>query len=97
MTYTDFDRIINEYGLGRTPRNNGYILVFKNKVAIGNIQLTKKINRSILWLYPYSGEILNHIKEEDLRERLANKIKQIKENIQRERIHSLDKDFNDLP
>lgn len=47
MTYTDFDRIVCEYGLGRTPCNNGYILVFKNKVAIGNILLTKKINRSI--------------------------------------------------
>lgn len=92
MTYTDFDRIVCEYGLGRTPRNNGYILVFKNKVAIGNILLTKKINRSILWLSNFC-EILNHIKEEDLRERLETKIKQIKENIQKERIKSLDIDF----
>jgi hypothetical protein len=46
-----------------------------------------------LWLYPFTGETLNHIKEEDLQERLSNKIKQIKENIQRERIKSLDKDF----
>lgn len=93
MKYTDFDRIVCEYGLGRTPCNNGYILVFKNKVAIGNILLTKKINRSILWLYPFTGETLNHIKEEDLQERLSNKIKQLKENIQRERIKSLDIDF----
>lgn len=92
MTYTDFERIINEYGLSRTPCHNGYILVFKNKVAIGNIHFTKKINRSILWLSNFC-EILNHIKEEDLRERLETKIKRIKENIQRERIKSLDGDF----
>ena len=91
MTYTDFDRIINEYGLGRTPRYNGFILTFKD-VAMGNIHFTKKINRSILWLSNFC-EILNHIKEEDLRERLENKIKQIKDNIQRERIKSLDGDF----
>lgn len=93
MTYTDFERIINEYGLSRTPCHNGYILVFKNKVAIGNIHFTKKINRSILWLSSSFCEILNHIKEEDLRERLETKIKRIKENIQRERIKSLDGDF----
>lgn len=91
MKYTDFDRIISEYGLGRTKNYGGFILTFKD-VAIGNIHLTKKINRSILWLHSYC-EILNHIKEEDLRERLENKIKQIKENIQKERINSLDKDF----
>ena len=81
MTYTDFDRIINEYGLCRTPCYNGFVLTFKN-VAMGNIHFTKKINRSILWLSNFC-EYLNHIKEEDLRERLENKIKQIKENIQR--------------
>ena len=91
MTYTDFDRIVCEYGLGRTSCNNGFILTFKD-VAIGNLHYTKKINRSILWLSNFY-EILNHIKEEDLRERLETKIKQIKENIQRERIKSLDKDF----
>lgn len=95
MKYTDFDRIISEYGIGRTGDYNGFILTFKD-VAFGNIHFTKKINRSILWLSNFC-EILNHIKEEDLRERLENKIKQIKENIQRERIKSLDKDFNDLP
>lgn len=94
MTYTDFDRIISEYGIGRTGSYNGFILNFKD-VAIGNIHFTKKINRSILWLYPFTGETLNHIKEEDLQERLSNKIKQIKENIQRERIKSLGNDFND--
>ena len=93
MTYTDFDRIISEYGIGRTGGYNGFILTFKD-VAMGNIHFTKKINRSILWLSNFC-EILNHIKEEDLRERLENKIKQIKENIQRERIKSLGKDFND--
>ena len=93
MTYTDFDRIISEYGIGRTSSYNGFILTFKY-VAMGNIHFTKKINRSILWLSNFC-EILNHIKEEDLRERLEKKIKQIKENIQRERIKSLDKDFNE--
>ena len=93
MTYTDFDRVISEYGIGRTCSYNGFILTFKD-VAMGNIHFTKKINRSILWLSNFC-EILNHIKEEDLRERLENKIKQIKENIQRERIKSLDKDFNE--
>lgn len=93
MTYTDFDRIIIEYGIGRTGSYNGFILTFKD-VAMGNIHLTKKINRSILWLSNFC-EILNHIKEEDLRECLETKIKQIKENIQRERIKSLDKDFNE--
>ena len=93
MTYTDFDRIISEYGIGRTASYNGFILTFKD-VAMGNIHFTKKINRSILWLSNFC-EILNHIKEEDLRERLEKKIKQIKENIQRERIKSLDKDFNE--
>jgi len=91
MTYPDFDRIISEYGIGSTGCYNGFILTFK-EVAMGNIHLTKKINRSILWLSNFC-EILNHIKEEDLRERLETKIKQIKENIQRERIKSLDKDF----
>lgn len=96
MKYTDFDRITCEYGLGRNKGYNGFILTFKN-VVIGNIHLAKKINRSMLWLscngsYGH-GEILNHIKEEDLRERLENKIKRIKENIQRERIKNLDKDF----
>ena len=95
MKYTDFDRIVSEYGISRTSSYNGFILTFKD-VALGNIHFTKKINRSILWLSNFC-EILNHIKEEDLRERLENKIKQIKENIQRERIKSLDKDFNDLP
>lgn len=95
MTYTDFDRIISEYGIGRTGGYNGFILTFKD-VAFGSLHFTKKINRSILWLSNFS-EILNHIKEEDLRERLETKIKQIKENIQKERIKSLDKDFNDLP
>lgn len=94
MTYIDFDRIISEYGLGRSHSYNGFILTFKD-VAIGNIHFTKKINRSILWLSSSFCDTLNHIKEEDLRERLENKIKQIKENIQRERIHNLDKDFND--
>lgn len=91
MKYTDFDRIISEYGIGRTGSYNGFILTFKD-VAMGNIHFTKKINRSILWLSNFC-ETLNHIKEEDLQERLSNKIKQIKENIQRERIKSLDKDF----
>lgn len=91
MKYTDFDRIISKYGIGRTGSYNGFILTFKD-VAMGNIHFTKKINRSILWLSNFC-EILNHIKEEDLRERLENKIKQIKENIQKERIHSLDGDF----
>ncbi len=94
MTYTDFDRIISEYGIGRIKGYNGFTLTFK-EVSVGNIHFTKKINRSILWLSSFC-EILNKIKEEDLRERLENKIKQIKENIQRERIKSLDKDFNDL-
>lgn len=92
MKYTDFERIISEYGFGRTKNYGGFILTFKN-VAVGTIHLTKKINRSILWFSSSYGEILNHIKEEDLRERFENKIKQIKENIQRERLNSLDKDF----
>ena len=46
MTYTDFDRIISEYGIGRTSSYNGFILTFKD-VAMGNIHFTKKINRSI--------------------------------------------------
>ena len=49
MTYTDFDRIISEYGIGRTGGYNGFILTFKD-VAMGNLQFTKKINRSILCL-----------------------------------------------
>lgn len=95
MKYTDFERIISEYGLGRIhdSEKNLIILVFKNKVAIGNIQLTKKINRSILWLSKGPTDTLNHIKEEDLRERLKNIIKQLKENVQRERIISLNGDF----
>lgn len=92
MKYTDFDRIVSEYGLGRIRGYNGFNLFFKD-VSVGTIQLTKKINRSILWLSSGFCETLNHIEEEDLRERLENKIKQIKENIQRERIHSLDEDF----
>ena len=71
MTYTDFERIICEYSLGRTSCNNGFILTFKD-VAMGNLHYTKKINRSILWLSNFC-EILNHIKEEDLRERLETK------------------------
>lgn len=94
MTYTDFDRIVCEYGLGRIKGYNGLNLLFKD-VSVGNIHFTKKINRSILWLSSSFCDTLNHIKEEDLRERLENKIKQIKENIQRERIKSLGKDFNE--
>ena len=96
MKYTDFDRITSEYGLGRNQGYNGFTLYFKD-VYVGNIHLTKKINRSILWLSSSYCETLNHIKEEDLRERLEYKIKQIKENIQRNRMHSLEKDFYDLP
>ena len=76
MKYTDFDRIISEYGIGRTSCYNGFILTFKD-VAMGNLHYTKKINRSILWLSNFC-EILNHIKEEDLREHLKNKINNLK-------------------
>lgn len=76
MKYTDFDRIISEYGIGRTSCYNGFILTFKD-VAIGNLHFTKKINISILWLSNFC-EILNHIKEEDLREHLKNKINNLK-------------------
>ena len=92
MKYTDFDRIVSEYGIGRIKGYNGFTLTFKD-VPVGNIHFTKKINRSIMWLSSSFCEILNHIKEEDLREHLENKIKQIKENIEKERIKSLDKDF----
>ena len=92
MKYTDFDSIISEYGIGRIKGYNGFTLTFKD-VSVGNIHFTKKINRSILWLSSNFCEILNHIKEEDLRECLENKIKRIKENIQQERIKRLDKDF----